>query len=115
MGKAIDRKEFHDPENFGKFDLGTEQLNKTMTFEFDQAVSENSKITLSGEKRIMKEYTVGNGLTLTNGNQTVILTLQGEDYKHEAGQCFLGSCSFFDSGTVELTFYLKIVKTYLNQ
>ncbi len=104
---------FHNPTDFGCFDLATSQVAKQMVFDWDAAVSADAKIVITLRKRLVRTYTVGDGLTLSNTDQTVTLSLDGADYESMPGNTLDAACSFFIPGDIELTFTLLIVDSPL--
>jgi hypothetical protein len=110
----MDRLIFHNPNTeIGIIDLATSQVNKQMLFQFSQAVSLQSKIVIATSLKLVKEYTVGSGLTLSNGNQDVTFVLNGADFIDYKLDKLTVSCSFFNIGDVEMEFELKIVDSKL--
>jgi hypothetical protein len=79
---------FHNPTDFGCFDITTSQLNQALEFSWDTPVIAGAKIAFTYHDKIIKSYTVGNGLTLSNSDQTVTLELDGADFEdYEGGHC----------------------------
>lgn len=110
----MDRGIFHNPNTqIGFIDLAISQVNKQMLFEFSQAVSTSCKVVISTDTRKVKEYIVGAGLTLSNANQNVTLTLNGADFANQRNNKLTVECSFFNIGDVEMQFDLKIVDSKL--
>jgi hypothetical protein len=56
---------------------------------------------------------VGNGLTLSNSDQTVTLELDGADFEDYEGHTLKAHCNFFVLGNTEVTFDLQIIKSAL--
>lgn len=101
---------FNNPYSFGVFDITTSQKDKTMQFAWDATVLDAAKVVAKFNDTIVKSYTVGNGLALSNASQTVTLTLQGVDFVNYIGRTLNFKCNFFVEGDVEVIFDLKILK-----
>jgi hypothetical protein len=104
---------FHNPTDFGCFDITTSQLNQALEFSWDTPVIAGAKIAFTYHDKIIKSYTVGNGLTLSNSDQTVTLELDGADFEDYEGHTLKAHCNFFVLGNTEVTFDLQIIKSAL--
>ena len=108
-----DNKVFYNPKDFGSFDMGTGQLDKVFTFVWNTVVISQCKVVVRDKNNIIKTYTEGNGLTRTNSNFTVLLTISGSDFQNYVGKKLNVDCNFFVQGDTEVVFGLTIVKTYI--
>lgn len=104
---------FHNPTDFGTFDITTSQVNKDLVFSWDTPVLAACKIVSSFRGTVIQTYTVGEGITLSNGNQTATLTISGTDFENKVGQLIDFDCSFFVVGDTEATFKVKVIKSLL--
>ena len=104
---------FYEPFDFGCFDLATSQVTKEMEFAWDTAVIAGAKVVTTYKDREIKAYTVGAGLTLSNSDLTVTLSLDGADYAEYEGRTVQAHCNFFLLGDIEVTFALEIIKSHL--
>jgi len=84
-----------------------------MEFAWDTDVVAGAKVVTTHNDREIETYTVGSGLTLSDANQTVTLSLDGADYADYEGRTVQAHCSFFIVGDIEVTFSLSIVKSPL--
>lgn len=104
---------YHNPTDFGTFDLGTAQVDKTFRFDWDADVLANAKAVATYRGNIIHTYEVGSGITIENGNRRVTVTMSGATYAAYAGNTITVSCNFFVEGDEEVTYDVKIVKTPL--
>lgn len=104
---------FHNPTDFGCFDITTSQLNQALEFAWDTPVIAGAKIAFTYNNKTIQTYTVGDGLTLSNGDQTVTLEMDGADFEDYAGHTVQAHCNFFVAGDTEVTFDLQILKSAL--
>jgi hypothetical protein len=88
-------------------------LNQALEFAWDTPVIAGAKIAFTYHDKIIKSYTVGNGLTLSNSDQTVTLELDGADFEDYEGHTLKAHCNFFVLGNTEVTFDLQIIKSAL--
>jgi hypothetical protein len=110
---AEDNKAFYNPKDFGVWDLSTSQINKNIVFEFDSAVILQSKVVIIRESTIIKEYTIGEGLEVSEDNLTITLKIQGQDFRDCGGEELRGHCNFFVEGDTEVLITLNIIKSYV--
>lgn len=103
---------FHNPKDFGTWDLSTSQKDKVILFSWDTPVIPESKVVVYSNTKVIKCYTVGDGLTISNGGLDIALTLQGADYSHK-DTLLSAQANFFVEGDVEVTFKLRIVESKL--
>jgi hypothetical protein len=104
---------FYNPTDFGCWDLGTTQIDKSLVFSWDHDVIQACKVVIFERDTIVKQYAEGQGLTRSNDDRTVTLLLQGDDFKTRPGQKLTAHCTFFNERDTEVTFSLKIIKTFL--
>lgn len=108
-----DNKAFHNPTDFGKFDIGSTQVNKQIQFNTSIAVITGCIVALTIGRKLIKTYAVGSGLVISNNDMTVTLTISGSELIDYVGKVLKGHCSFFVAGDTELTFDLEIKETYV--
>ena len=94
-------------------DLATTSVDKTFQFDWDTDVIAESKVAVTLNERTVATYTVDSGLTITNANRTITLTLSGADFADLEGETLTVQCNFFDAGDIEVVFKLRIVKSNL--
>ena len=104
---------FHDPADFGTFDIASTQVNKVFQFDWDTDVIAQPKIVAVFNNQAVKTYTVGDGLAISNANRRVTLTLSGTDFTAYVGSKVALQCSFFVVGDIELLISLNVVKSFL--
>ena len=106
---------FYNPKNIGTTEIGATQINKVIPFKTVNGVFITSpvvKVYLCG--KLIKEYTINNGLELTGTNQqgtekTLSLTLSGTDYTLYKKKDLDAQCTFFVLGDIEIVFKINIV------
>ena len=108
-----DNKAFHNPKDYGTWDIGTTQVNKVFLFEHDTAKIPEAKVIVRNGSLVLKTYTVGNGITLSNGNLNAELVISGSDFAEYVGKLLYVECNFFVLGDTEIVFKLKPIKTYM--
>lgn len=107
---------FHNPTDFGCWDLLTSQENQALPFVFDTAVLNDSTVVITYRDKPIKTYTTdaNGGLTISNGGLTITLEIDGATFGAYAGNVLKGHCEFFESGTVHITFELNIIESPLS-
>lgn len=103
----------HNPRHLGTFTIGTSQVNKQIVFAFNQAVNGAARISIIDRDKVLRTYTIGNGITLSNGNQTATLAIQGSQFSSVGGRTVRANCTFFTVGDLEVTFDIKVIRTIL--
>ena len=107
---------FYNPnKSIGVTEIGATQINKLIPFKTVNGLyipNPVIKVFLCG--KLIKEYTINNGLQLTGTNQqgtekTLTLTLNGPDYSLYKGKELEAQCTFFVLGDIEIIFKIKIV------
>jgi len=107
---------FHEPAQLGVFSLAIAQTDKAIPFESLAGVFiAGSVVNFYLGKRLVKSYTVGDGITITGTNltanlKTATLLIQGADFLTCIGDTLLARCTFFQAGDVDIEFNLKIFK-----
>jgi hypothetical protein len=104
---------FHEPADFGTFDLSTSQVGKVLRFNWDTDVIAEAKVVAVHDKKARKTYTVGDGLAISEDNRTITITLNGADYTSFVGHTMEFACNFFSTGDVEIIFKVQIVRSAL--
>ncbi len=104
---------FHEPTDFGTFDLSTSQVGKVFSFNWDADVIANAKVVAVHNNKAMKTYTVGDGLVISEANRAISVTVDGSDYTNLTGRSLVFNCNFFVLGDIEVTFKLNIIKSQL--
>ena len=107
---------FYNPnESIGTTDLGVTQINKLIPFKTTNGVYlSNPKITVYCGKKVIKEFTLSDGLVLNGTNsagveKTLTLTLNGPSFEEYKGHILDVQCTFFVEGDIEIIFKLKII------
>jgi hypothetical protein len=104
---------FHDPADFGTFDLAITQVAKSFRFDWDTDVVAGAKVVATHNGKARKTYIVGDGLTISNANRSITILLNGSDYASFVGHTITMNCSFFTVGDIEVTFDLSIIRSPL--
>ena len=108
-------KQFHNPLNFGTFDITTSQINKALSFTWDREVIQQCTIVAVGST-ILKTYSVGNGITLSDyegvTNGKAVLIIDGDSFAQYVGKTIEFKCNFFILNDEEVIFSLKILKGF---
>ena len=104
---------FHNPTDYGLFDLGSTQINKSMVFTYTQAISDDCKVVFTEYDTIIKEYTIGDGIVKSGDNLSATLSISGADFSAYVGKTLKAHCTFFTAGDTEVIFDLKILKTFV--
>lgn len=101
---------FHNPFNFGTFDITTSQKGKTIAWAGDYPIMATAKIAAYFGDTKVKEYTIGNGLIVLNNSLDATLTLDGADFADYINRTLTFKCNLFIDGDEEFTFKLQILK-----
>ena len=116
MAAPIEYDAFHSPVQLGIFSLAVGQTDKLIPFKSLAGVFiAGTKVDFYLNKRLLKSYTIGDGITISGTNltaniKTAELLIQGSDFSTCVDETLLGRCTFFDAGDVEIEFNLKIYK-----
>ncbi len=105
--------QFYDPQDIGTFDIATTQVNKAITFTLSEAACETPKMTLLNGETIVKEYTVGSGLTMNIERTEIVVSLNGADFIDYVDKTLKFNISFIIYGDIEMVMGLKIVRAVL--
>lgn len=107
---------FHSPDELTEcFDIALSQVNKSFSIAIPDpyVASASAKAVATHNNRIIQEYTVDDGLALSDGGSTVTFTISGSDF---AGYATPDSnhtvkvwLSLINPGDVEITFDLQII------
>lgn len=136
----MDNRSFHDPIDIGHFDLAISQVAQVMSFDFRAnpvviehkfgsikkphefgaapTVKSGAKVVIRDEKNPnspveVVSYTVGSGLTLSEADQVVTITMGGVTFTDFKKKPLKAYCSFVAPGDIEYTFTLTIVDSPL--
>lgn len=103
---------FHNPYNWGdNFDLAISQV-ESLLFSFDAAIVTPKIVAFYGTKKI-KEYTEGDGITVSPTRSEATWVLPGSDYVRYAGQKVSFEMTFFIDGAIEYVMQIEIKPSML--
>lgn len=105
--------QFYDPKDIGTFDIATTQVNKALTFTLSEPACNTPKMTLLDGETIVKEYVIGDGLTMNVEQTEIVVTLNGPDFLSYIDKTLKFNISFVIFGDIEMVMGLKIVKAIL--
>jgi hypothetical protein len=106
--------DFYQPTSIGVTEIGATQINKLMPFKSTNGVFiPNSVVNVFFCKKLVKTYTIGDGLELTGTNtagteKTLTLTLNGTDFAGYKGSLLDAECTFFNEGDIEIIFKISV-------
>jgi len=106
--------DFYQPTNIGVTEIGVTQINKLVPFKTTNGLFiAGSVVNVYFCKKLVKTYTIGNGLELTGTNtigneKTLTLTLNGSDFEGYKGSLLEAECTFFNEGDIEITFKISV-------
>lgn len=105
---------FHNPKKTCDVVISSTSKNKWLKFNFPETLTPLiGKVIILNNETIVDTLLDGNGLTYSDANKTVSITLQGADYVAYVGKTLKVHCSFLVEGDVEIVFNLKIEKSLL--
>ena len=107
---------FYNPnKSIGQTKIGVTQINKLVPFKTTNGVYlENPTIKVFNGDRLIKDFSIGDGLELTGTNaqgteKTLTLTLNGAEFSSYRGKDLEAQCSFFVLGDIEIIFKINVV------
>lgn len=106
--------DFYQPTNIGVTEIGVTQINKLIPFKTTNGVFiAGSVVNVYFCKKLVKTYTIGDGLELTGTNtlgneKTLTLTLNGADFEGYKGSLLDAECTFFNEGDIEIIFKISV-------
>jgi len=106
--------DFYQPTNIGVTEIGVTQINKLIPFKTPNGVFiAGSVVNVYFCKKLVKTYTIGDGLVLTGTNtigneKTLTLTLNGADFEGYKGSLLEAECTFFNQGDIEIIFKISV-------
>ena len=106
--------DFYQPTSIGVTEIGATQINKLMPFKTTNGVFiAGSVVNVFYCKKLVKTYTIGDGLVLTGTNtlgieKTLTLTLNGTDFAGYKGSLLDAECTFFNEGDIEIIFKISV-------
>ena len=106
--------DFYQPTNIGVTEIGVTQINKLIPFKTTNGVFiAGSVVNVYFCKKLVKTYTIGDGLVLTGTNtigneKTLTLTLNGADFEGYKGSLLEAECTFFNQGDIEIIFKISV-------
>lgn len=114
MSSTQDTIPYHAPWVISEpLDIAITSVNKTFVFDFTADIVAEAKVVFTFQGRTVQEYTVGNGIVLSNANRTATLTLSGADFQDLEGNVMKAYGSFIQAGDIEVEFTLTIVESPL--
>jgi hypothetical protein len=72
-----------------------------------------AKVAFSHNDHFIRQYEVGDGIVLSDGDTLVSVLLDGQHFAKYAGHKILAECSFINPGNVEIKFHINIIKTFI--
>lgn len=112
MGTAANNTAFHEPHDFGLFDLAVSQT-ESLTIDFDQEVRaagpDGPKIVYSRNNEDILVLTEENGLTMDVDRNSATFNLPGPSFQEYVGKTILCRMSFFQTGRIEYVFSVNIL------
>lgn len=103
----------HNPTRFGEIVIGTSKESVPINISFSAAIIPQAKIVITSGCDVINEYTVGNGLTLSNSNMDGDFIINERDYMEFSNRSDLKiSMSLFNEDREDLFINLKVVKTF---
>ena len=105
---------FYNPVHPGAISLGLTQTDKIISFKSLVGVFiPESSVSVYYKNTQLKEYTIGDGITIVGTNTTGIektanCVLQGADFDGFKGCILRLECTFFIDGDIEIIFNLVV-------
>lgn len=112
MGTSVKNTAFHEPHDYGLFDLAVSQT-EILSIDFDQEVraagSDGPKIVYSKDNEDILVLTEENGLTMDVDRNTATFNLPGPSFQDYVGKTITCKMSFFQVGRIEFVFSVNIL------
>jgi NOL1/NOP2/fmu family ribosome biogenesis protein len=110
---------FYQPDILEQeWDLATSQTGsaaQVMPFAIGggETAKAGAKVAFSHNDHFIRQYEVGDGIVLSDGDTLVSVLLDGQHFAKYAGHKILAECSFINPGNVEIKFHINIIKTFI--
>ena len=100
---------FDNPATGPDLYMATSNINKQLVFSTPSGIfSNDAKVAFSYMDDAVSSYVVGSGLTMSEDNQTLTLTLNGSEFTSYPNRKLTGEVTLFADGDRDIIFTLTV-------